>query len=181
MGKALSEIGLAGAARFGLGMLLAALVRSFLLPPQLRAALLRACGARIGRNAVLHPITLSNLYRGGLRGLSLGDDCFIGEECLLDLAAPIRLGQQVTLAARVVILTHRNVGYRDHPLQSRLPAEARAVEIGSGSFVGAGATLLAGVRLGERSVVAAGAVVQDDVPPGAVVGGVPARPLAGKG
>lgn len=45
-------------------------------------------------------------------------------------------------------------------------------------FVGYGAIVLPGVRIGSRSVVAAGAVVTCDVPPGSVVGGVPARVLS---
>ncbi|MCP3978115.1 MAG: acyltransferase [bacterium] len=68
-----------------------------------------------------------------------------------------------------------NVGYADHPLQQSYPSKTAEVRIGSGSFVGAGATLLAGVTLGERCLVAAGAVVAEDVPPGAAVAGVPAR------
>jgi acetyltransferase-like isoleucine patch superfamily enzyme len=41
--------------------------------------------------------------------------------------------------------------------------------------VGAGATILAGVTVGEGAVIAAASVVTDDVPPGALVGGNPAK------
>jgi acetyltransferase-like isoleucine patch superfamily enzyme len=75
----------------------------------------------------------------------------------------------------VLVLTHTNVGYKDHPLQEYFPASAAPVCIESGSFVGAGVTLLPGVTIGARSVVAAGAVVTEDVPPGTLVAGVPAR------
>lgn len=54
---------------------------------------------------------------------------------------------------------------------------AGGVSAGEGAFVGAGATVLPGVRLGAWCVVGAGAVVVRDVPEGATVVGVPARPL----
>jgi acetyltransferase-like isoleucine patch superfamily enzyme len=154
--------------------------RAALFPP-LRAAWLRLLGARIGSGVILHDVRFFNLYRRGLRGLSLGDRCFLGDECLLDLAEEIVFGDQVTLAERVLILTHTNVGYRDHPLQKHFPPSAAPVRIGSGSFVGANATLLPGITLGPGSFVAAGAVVTDDVLPGMLVAGVPARPVRALG
>jgi acetyltransferase-like isoleucine patch superfamily enzyme len=55
--------------------------------------------------------------------------------------------------------------------------DAAPVHIGRGVWIGRGAAVLAGVRIGDGAVVAANAVVTRDVPAGAVVGGVPARPL----
>jgi acetyltransferase-like isoleucine patch superfamily enzyme len=124
---------------------------------------------------VLHDVRFFNLYRRGLAGLDIGEECFIGDECLLDLAESVRLERQVTLAERVLVLTHTNVGYRDHPLQAHFPAMAAPVVIEQGSFVGASVTLLPGVRVGARSFVAAGSVVTADVPPGTLAAGVPAR------
>jgi maltose O-acetyltransferase len=172
--KAVAEVGWARAARFGLMTLAMAPYRVALFPP-VRAAWLRMLGARIGSGVVLHDVRFFNLYRRGLPGLEVGDDCFLGDECLLDLAEGIVLGAQVTLAERVLVLTHTNVGYKDHPLQHHFPASASPVRIESGSFVGAGVTLLPGITIGAGSFVAAGAVVTTDVPPRALVAGVPAR------
>ena len=49
------------------------------------------------------------------------------------------------------------------------------IKIGAGSWIGAGATILGGVTLGEKCVVAAGALVKDDFPAQSVIAGVPAR------
>jgi len=172
--KALSEIGLGRAARFGFFTLAMLPYRLALVPP-LRALWLRLLGARIGRGAILHDVRFFNLYRRGLAGLAVGRDCFLGDECLVDLAEAVVLEDQVTLAERVLVLTHTNVGYRDHPLQRHFPPTAAPVVVEAGSFVGAGAILLPGVRVGRGSFVAAGSVVTADVPPATLVAGVPAR------
>jgi acetyltransferase-like isoleucine patch superfamily enzyme len=174
--KALGEIGWGRAARFGF-FTLAMVPYRLALFPQLRAPWLRLLGARIGRGTVLHDVRFFNLYRRGLGGLEIGEECFVGDECLLDLAEGVRLERQVTLAERVLILTHTNVGYRDHPLQARFPAMAAPVVVEAGSFLGANVTVLPGVRVGAESFVAAGSVVTGDVPPRTLVAGVPARPL----
>lgn len=172
--KALREIGWRRAFRFGASSLLLVPYRLALFP-QLRAPWLRLLGARIGRRSILHDVRLFNLYRRGLAGLEIGDECFLGDECLLDLAEGIRLENQVTLAERVLVLTHTNVGYADHPLQKHFPASAAPVQVEAGAFVGAGVTILPGIRIGRAACVAAGSVVTEDVAPHTLVAGVPAR------
>lgn len=172
--KALEELGWRKAARYALLSLAMVPYRLALFPP-LRAAWLRLMGARLGSGVIVHDVRFFNLYRRGLRGLELGNDCFLGDDCLLDLAEGIRLGAQVTLAERVLVLTHTNVGYRDHPLQARFPPVARPVNIERGCFLAANVTVLPGLTIGPESLVAAGSVVTADVPPRTLVAGVPAR------
>jgi acetyltransferase-like isoleucine patch superfamily enzyme len=174
--KALGEIGWRRTFRFGF-FSLAMIPYRLALVPQLRSAWLRLLGARIGRRVIVHDVRFFNLYRRGLAGLEIDDECFVGDECLFDLAEGIHLERQVTLAERVLVLTHTNVGYRDHPLQSHFPAMAAPVVVEAGAFLGANVTLLPGVRVGSRAFVAAGSVVSKDVPPATVVAGVPARVL----
>jgi acetyltransferase-like isoleucine patch superfamily enzyme len=150
--------------------------RLCLFPP-LRSAWLRLLGVRIGTRTVLHDVRFFNLYRRGLAGLAIGDECFLGDECLLDLAEGVTLENQVTLAERVVVLTHMNVGYHDHPLQRPFPSMAAPVTLRRGSFLGANVTVLPGVEIGPGAFVAAGSVVTKHVPPHTVVAGVPARVL----
>ena len=172
----MGEIGLKKAFRFG-WFTLALVPYRLALFPQLRAPYLRLLGARIGPRSLLHDVRFFNLYRRGLRGLAIGRECFLGDECLLDLAEGIELQDRVTLAERVLVLTHSNVGYADHPLQGAFPGMAAPVRFESGCFVGAGAIVLAGVTVGREAFVAAGSVVTADVPPRTLVGGVPARPI----
>lgn len=174
--KALQEVGLGKAFRFGF-FTLALVPYRLLLFPQLRAPYLRLLGARIGPRSLLHDVRFFNLYRRGLRGLVIGRECFLGDDCLVDLAEAVTLEDQVTLAERVVVLTHLNVGYADHPLQAPFPSLAAPVRLERGCFVGANVTILAGVTVGRESFVGAGSVVTEDVPPRTLVAGAPARAI----
>jgi len=174
--QALRQVGIEKIVRFAWMTCFSLLFQCMLLPP-LRTLLLKLMGARVGDNSVLQNIRFYNLYRTGLSGLYIGHSCYLGDEVLLDLADSIYLADQVTLAARVHILTHRNVGYHDHPLQKWLPAMQKATHIDRGAFIGANAVIMAGVHIGECAVIAAGAVVCEDVAAFTVVGGVPAKEI----
>ena len=175
--KALNEIGVARAVRFCWISVLLVVFRLAFLPP-VRSLFLRLCGARVGRDTILHGFTMINVDRGGFRALQVGDCCFIGDEVLIDLAAPVVIEDHVTLATRSAVLTHLNVGYRDHPLQARFPPQAAGVTIHRGSFVGACALVLAGSEIGPEAFVAAASLVNRRVAEGEVVGGVPIRTLS---
>jgi acetyltransferase-like isoleucine patch superfamily enzyme len=174
--KALREIGLRKAVRFAAGTVLLVLFRLMIVPP-LRTVFLRLVGAQIGRNAIVHAVKFFNVYREGFAALQVGDNCFIGDEALLDLADGIIMEEDVTLAERVTILTHVNVGFEDHPLQKHFPAYSKRIVLKRGCFVGTNVTILPGVTVGECAFVAAGAVVREDVPAYHVVGGVPAQTI----
>jgi acetyltransferase-like isoleucine patch superfamily enzyme len=83
----------------------------------------------------------------------------------------IEIEDDVALASEVFVTDSDN-----HPLGDR-PMRQAPVVIGRGAWVATRATILAGVRIGERAVVAAGAVVTSDVPADTLVAGVPARPV----
>ncbi|MBS1861341.1 MAG: hypothetical protein JSS68_06455 [Actinobacteria bacterium] len=59
--------------------------------------------------------------------------------------------------------------------QRAIPAEGRDIRIGRGAWISSNATVLGPCSIGDDAVVAAGAVVTQDVPPGAIVAGVPAK------
>ena len=174
MKKALGEIGFRKAWRYFWGTVFSAFLAVSAFPP-IRGALLRVFGVRIGPHSIVHSVRFFNLYRRGFRGLRIGSSCFVGDDCLLDLAAEITFEDQVTLAERVTILTHMNVGFRDHPLQGAFPSMEAPVTIRRGSFLGANVTVLPGVTVGPEAFVAAGSVVTKDVGARELVGGVPAR------
>jgi maltose O-acetyltransferase len=173
--KAFGEIGFLKAVRYVAWAVAYHLVYRLLLLSPLRVLFLRMTGARIGAHSVMMDVRFFNLYRGGMRNLRTGRDTFIGDDCLLDMAGQVVLGNQVTLAERVTVLTHTNVGYADHPLQREFPAHVAPVSIGDGCYIGAGAILLPGVTIGSKTAVGAGAVVTEDLIGGVLAVGVPAR------
>lgn len=81
----------------------------------------------------------------------------------------IEIGNDVGISENVVIRDSDN-----HPTAPGAKASA-PIHIGNRVWIGLNATILKGVTIGEGSIVAAGAVVTRDVPPGVMVGGVPAR------
>jgi len=138
------------------------------------AGLLRALGAQIGPDVDLrHPLHIHN-PQDRFRELSIGARSHIGKDCFLDLTAPITIGAEVTLAMRVTLTTHLDT-YLSPLRFGPYPSAWEPVVIEDGAYIGAGAIILKGVRIGRCSMVAAGAVVREDVLPYTVVGGVPAR------
>jgi maltose O-acetyltransferase len=174
--RVLKEVGIRRMARFAGAMILQVMLDLSLFPP-LRSLVLKLWGARIGEDTVILKIRLMNADRGGAKCLSVGKGCFVGEDVLLDLAAPVVLEDEVTLSCRTTVLTHMNVGYATHPLQTFFPAMTAETRFKKGSFVGACSVVLAGSILGEGSFVAAGSVIKGEVPSWTLVGGVPARPI----
>lgn len=172
--KALRQVGWRAVWRYVLYSSLMVLYRLAWVSP-LRVQFLKILGARIGKNVVIHDLHFFNYYRKGFGAIQIGDNSFIGDETLFDLADDIILENDVTLAERVTVLTHTNVGYQDHPLQKYFPPFTRPVHLQHGSFVGVNATIMPGVVVGSEAFIAAGAVATQNVEPRTIVGGVPAR------
>ena len=143
--------------------------------PQARKIFLQLLGVTIDKDSILMNVQFFNWHRKGPKGLQIGKDCFIGDETLIDLYDNVVLEDQVTIAQRVTILTHLNVGYRDHPLQKYFPKFSKPVSFKNDCVVGAGAIILPGVTVGELSFIAAGSVVTKNVPTRTLVAGVPAK------
>lgn len=103
--------------------------------------------------------------------IQLGKNVFINHDCtFLDLGGII-IEDDVMIAPKVSLISE------SHPLH---PSERKALVLGKvhikrNAWIGAAATILPGVTVGENAVVAAGAVVSKDVPDNTVVAGVPAR------
>ena len=148
------------------------------MPTQAIGPTLRAFGARIGADVRFRsPVVIHNsrAERGHYYdNLQVGDHCYLGRELFLDLQDQIIIEDHVTISHRVMILTHTDAGAS--PLaQQYIPASQSPVTIRRGAYIGANVTILEGIEIGESSIVGAGAVVTRSVPPGTVVGGVPAR------
>lgn len=141
----------------------------------LRILWLAVGGAKIGKNCVIEAIDFMNLDRSGLNGLIIGNDCFLGTGVLFDLAGKITLADQVTVAARAIILSHISVGFSDHPLLKYYPKKVLSTRIESGSVLGVASIILPGITIGKNSLVAAASVVTKSVADQVMVAGSPAN------
>ena len=108
-------------------------------------------------------------------GISIGAHTYIGPNAVLFAGGGIQIGDAVLISPGAVVTSQqhsydgRGVDIREQPLRFARVVIERDV------WIGANATILPGVRVGEGAVVGAGAVVSRDVPANAVVVGVPAR------
>ena len=105
------------------------------------------------------------------RHIKIGKNVFINHACsFLDMGG-ITIEDDVQIAPRVNLVTE------NHPIDpsTRKYLDLKPVVIKRNAWIGAGVTILPGVTVGENSIVAAGAVVNKDVPANTIVGGVPAK------
>lgn len=134
---------------------------------QVREKLSEIIGTRIDESTTIFPPFYTNFGQF----IKLGKNVFINHACsFLDIGG-ITIEDDVQIGPRV------NLTSENHPLD---PADRKTVLlqpilIKRNAWIGAGATILPGVTVGENSIVAAGAVVSRDVPPNTVVAGVPAK------
>ena len=127
----------------------------------------------IGKYAIIRP---SNIYGGPIgEGLTMGDNSNIGPYNYIGCSGKITIGNNVMLAPRVSIYAENHVF--DHPelLIRDQGVEKKEVIIEDDCWIAANSIILAGVTIGQGSVVAAGSVVTENVPAYSVVAGVPAK------
>lgn len=89
--------------------------------------------------------------------------------CLMMSAGGITIEDEALIAANVQLISN------NHDLEHRNIITCKPVKICRKAWIGAGATILPGVTVGENAVVGAGSVVTHDVPPNTIVAGNPAR------
>src|SRR4051812_32122218 len=136
---------------------------------QIREHLSEIIGTKLDESTTV----FAPFYTNFGRFTQIGKNVFINHACsFLDMGG-ITIEDEVLIGPKVNLITE------NHPLD---PANRRAlvtkpIVVKRKAWIGAAATILPGVTIGENSVVAAGAVVSKDVPDNTIVGGVPAKVL----
>ncbi|RZF61627.1 sugar O-acetyltransferase [Sphingobacterium corticibacterium] len=111
------------------------------------------------------------LYINYGKHTKIGKNVFINFDCtFLDLGG-ITIEDNVLIAPKVSLLSE---GHLLEP-ENRHALMPKPIHIKKNAWIGAGATILQGVTIGENAIVASGAVVSKDVPDNTVVGGIPAK------
>jgi acetyltransferase-like isoleucine patch superfamily enzyme len=132
----------------------------------------RVLGWRIGPHVTIlmgQHVQMAGVRSSGMK-VSIGKGSAINHGCLLYATGGLVIGESVSISSGTWLVTGT------HDMNDPLfPDKYLPIVIGNYAWIGARATVLAGVTIGEGAVIMAGAVVTRDVPPYAVVGGVPAR------
>ena len=119
----------------------------------------------------------SGVIRNLGEGIRIGDRTAIGLRNFLHGGGGIEIGDDCLLGPDVAVVSENHIADDpDVPIRAQGERRARIV-IGDDVWIGAKATVLAGVTIGRGAIVAAGAVVTKDVAPYTIVGGVPAREI----
>jgi acetyltransferase-like isoleucine patch superfamily enzyme len=150
--------------------------RTLALSPLLNAApsvdeIRERLGEIIGTALDKSTAVFAPFYTNFGRFIKLGKNVFINHACsFLDMGG-ITLEDDVLIGPKVNLITE------NHPLDpaTRRGLICRPILIKRKAWIGAGATILPGVTIGENAVVAAGAVVSRDVPDNSIAGGIPAK------
>jgi acetyltransferase-like isoleucine patch superfamily enzyme len=134
---------------------------------QIRTQLSNIIGAPLDESTTV----FAPLHTNFGRFIKIGKRVFINHACtFLDMGG-ITIEDDVLIGPKVNLITE------NHPLDpgNRKSLVLKPIVVKRNAWIGAAATILPGVTIGENSVVAAGAVVAKDVPDNTVVGGVPAK------
>jgi acetyltransferase-like isoleucine patch superfamily enzyme len=105
----------------------------------------------------------------------IGNKTVLGEDCTISAYQHVSIGEQCVVADRVMLIDFdHNVAEVERPIRLQ-GIYKRDVHVGSNVWIGYGAQILRGVRVGDNAIVGASSVVTADVPANAVVAGAPAR------
>lgn len=127
---------------------------------------LRVTGMKISRNVRF----FEGVHVRNPKGITMGDGCSIGTRVLLDGRKGLTIGKSVVFGYECIIWT-LNHDYQD----VNFCTKGAPVYIGDYAWICSRSIILPGVTIGEGAVVASGAIVTKDVPPYAIVAGMPAK------
>ena len=122
-----------------------------------------------------------DVYAGSRINVNMGAKLVLGSgymnhDCVIDCFDSISIGHHVVISERVVLRDSDNHSIQDAgDTVSDRSAETAPIVIGDHVWIGMNVIVLKGVTIGEGAIVAAGSVVNKDVPAHCLVGGVPAR------
>ncbi|MBD5131093.1 MAG: sugar O-acetyltransferase [Clostridiales bacterium] len=136
-------------------------------PEELRELFSELIGQKVDESFGLFP----PFYTDYGQNITVGKNAFINSGCCFQDQGGIEIGDNALIGQQVVIATLNHDLMPEH----RANMSPAPIKIGNDVWIGAHATILSGVTIGDGAVIAAGAVVTKDVPAFAVVGGVPAR------
>ncbi len=105
--------------------------------------------------------------------LIIGNNCHIGKNCFFDLRDKIEIKNNVVISMECSFVTHIDMNKSD--LKKLFPAVSKPILINNNCYIGTKSTVLMGTELGQHSFITATSLVNKNVEPYTMVGGVPAK------
>ena len=146
-------------------------------PSRHTISILRYFGAMIGRGVrIQSPFMIHNadqvvpIYSN----LIIGDDCYIGRDCIFDLMGKINIGNKVTISHRAVLNTHTNAG-KSPVAHNTLKKSIGNIKINDGAYLGSNVTVLESVVIGRNTIIGARSLVNKDIPGDVTAFGLPCK------
>ena len=135
------------------------------------------------RSWILHSLAYSTPSSGlavkmqKMRGVKIGHNCHFNPYVLIDLIYPelVNIGDNVTLGSHSMIFAHSNPSANLFLKNGEYPRKVEKVNIKSGAVINPGAIVIAGVTIGENSIISPRSVVVQDIPDYCIAVGNPAR------
>ena len=135
--------------------------------------LYRLAGAKIEENVRLMDIKISTCGE-----IEIGKNTFIGENTLITGGnAKVKIGRYCDISSNVIITTGTHEIDMESNFNTAGQGKAIDIVIEDGVWIGIGSTILPGVTIGRKAIIAAGSVVNKNIPPYTISGGVPAKPI----
>lgn len=140
---------------------------SYHTPEEIRDLMSTLTGKVIDRTFAMFP----PFYTDCGKNITFGKNVFINSGCRFQDQGGITIGDGALIGHNVVLAT-LNHGFMPQKRQDLYPAP---IILGENVWIGANATVLPGITIGDNAIIAAGAVVTKNVPTNTIVGGIPAK------
>jgi len=136
--------------------------------------ILRKNGATIGDNCDIE-IGLIFHNCNNYSNLIIGNNCHVGKNCFFDLKDKVIIEDNCVISMQTTFITH--IDMNKTQLSELYPKGQGSIKIDNNVYIGAKSTILMNTFIGEKSIVAAGSLINQDISSKKIVGGVPAKPI----
>lgn len=134
-------------------------------PEEIRLLFSKLIGKEVDKTFTIFP----PFYTDCGKNIKIGKNVFINTGCRFQDQGGITINDGVLIGHNVVLAT------LNHDFKNKSTMHPAPIIIGKNVWIGANATVVPGVKIGDNTVIAAGAVVTKDIPANVVAGGVPAK------
>jgi len=136
--------------------------------------ILKNNGAKIGNNCDIETGLIFHNCKN-YTNLSIGNNCHIGKNCFFDLKEKIIIKEDVVISMQCTFITHIDMSKSE--LSKSYPQKSKKIIINKNCYLGVKSTVLFGVEVGEKTLIAANSLINKSTISNTILGGVPAKNL----